>query len=128
MYMVTVTYIYAVLLFILGIVGYFASGRASITALIPAFFGIVLFVLGLLGRGEKTRRWVIGAAIVLAIVGFFATVSGLYDLTAMLDNGQVARPGAVISRSVMSVLSLAYLGVAIGSALSSRRESLRDIH
>ena len=51
-----ITIIYAVLLILIGFIGYLGSGMVSITALIPAFFGVVVLVIGLLGLSEKRRK------------------------------------------------------------------------
>ena len=45
--MASVTIGLAVLLLLLGVGGYFGSGRVSKTALIPAFFGVPILALGL---------------------------------------------------------------------------------
>jgi len=44
--MPSVTIALGVVLIILGLAGYFLTGAVSVTALIPAFFGLVLAVAG----------------------------------------------------------------------------------
>ena len=62
---------------LLGAVSYVATGRTSMTALIPAFFGIVLVALAWVGRNESARRHVMHAAMVVALVGIAGTASRL---------------------------------------------------
>lgn len=62
----------------LGTVGYFATGRSSVTALIPAFFGVIvtgLSAVGLASAGLATGiNYAIGA---LSAVGMVATHKAL---------------------------------------------------
>ena len=44
-----ITVVFSVLYIALGLAGYFLTGAVHTTALIPAFIGVVLLVLGLLG-------------------------------------------------------------------------------
>ena len=45
------------ILVVLGVVAYVATGAASVTALIPAFVGLLLVICGLIaGRGERARK------------------------------------------------------------------------
>ena len=46
----------AAILIALGLLGYFAGGRASMTALIPAFFGIPLLFSSLLARKAQPTK------------------------------------------------------------------------
>ena len=44
--------IFGILLILLGLVGYTTTGRTSPTALIPAGFGLLILVCGLVGVGR----------------------------------------------------------------------------
>ena len=120
------TIVYAILLIVLGLAGYIGSGFASWTALIPAILGTPILALGLLSRNRKKRKYATAGAAVLALFGLLGTVSGLYDLGTVLSGGQVARPAAVIGRSVMAVLSIVYLGIIVRTLFSSPGPSLMD--
>ncbi|GAB4320030.1 MAG: hypothetical protein Kow0074_10040 [Candidatus Zixiibacteriota bacterium] len=104
----TLTILYSVLLGLLGVIGYLITGRQSITALIPTFFGLaVLLVMFIVGRlaGPPTMRWTF---IVLCAIGFAATLSGLPKIFQLLGGGEVARPAAAISQTIMAVISLVF--------------------
>ena len=45
-----------VALIVLGLAGYFLTGAASFTALIPAVFGVIIALLGLVARDESKRK------------------------------------------------------------------------
>jgi hypothetical protein len=120
------TIVYAVLLILLGVIGYFASGAVSVTALIPAFFGIVILTLGILASKRIGKKHAMHAAAVLSLIGFVATVGGSDEMVELLTGGDVARPGAVISRSLMSILSLAYFIVSVLSFVIARANRADD--
>ena len=66
------------LLTLIGAVGYIyalTTEKASFTALIPAFFGIVLFILGLVANAkENIRKHLMHAAVLIALVGFIGAL------------------------------------------------------
>ena len=105
--MFLISFPYGVSLIVLGLGGYLLTGAQSVTALIPAFFGLIVALLALWERradGRLPGRLLILVAL-LATAGSF---SGLLDLPAVFD-GTAARPAASVSRSVMVALSLTYL-------------------
>lgn len=102
------TAVYAAALVLLGLVGYFVTGMQSITALIPAFFAIVVVAvkLPMLKRSRpSTTLWTLVA---FAIVGIIATAGGVPKAFAFLLGQETARPAAVVSQSLMAFMSLAY--------------------
>jgi len=116
-----ITIYYAGLLILLGLIGYFGFGRASVTALIPAFFGVVVLIVGLAGRKENMRKHAMHAASVLGFMGFVSTASGLDGLYTLLTGGAVARPAAAVSRSIMALLSLGFFIVCLKSFVDARK-------
>jgi hypothetical protein len=110
-----------VILMVLGGGGYVASGMASPTALIPAFFGLVISGLGYYGRHEQTRKTAMHLAMGVALVGLLGSARGLMGLPALLSGGDVERPVAVISQSVMAVVLIWYLFMGIQSFRAARR-------
>ena len=101
-----VVWTYAISLILLGVIGYFVTGLQSVTALIPSFFGIVvLLILLVLGRITKPKitLWIL---IVFSIIGFIATVKGIPKVFELLQGVDIERPAAVISQSIMAVLSI----------------------
>ena len=120
--MATTTIGFGVVLIVLGLGGYFGSDRVSPTALIPAAFGLLLVVFGALARDDKRRKMAMHIAVTVGLLGFIGTVSGLYELPTLLSGGAVARPGAVISKSIMAVLMAIYVGMCVKSFIDARRK------
>lgn len=108
-------------LVVMGVGGYVASGAASVTALIPAFFGILLAALGGLARRESLRRPTMHAAALVGLLGFLGSVSAIPDLLRLAAGGEVVRPMAVIVRSLMAVLTGVYVALGGKSFLDARR-------
>lgn len=110
-----------VALILLGLIGYFATGAVSVTALIPAFFGIVLALLGWLARDDKRRKLVMHIAVVVGLLGFAGSVSGIPKLIRMLGGAEIARPAAAVSQSVMAALTGVFIVLCVKSFIDARR-------
>ena len=119
--MVRITTVFALFLITLGVGGYFLSGAASVTALIPAFFGAFFLVFGLIARREAFRKHAMHAAAVLAALSLFGTFRGLSQLPALIAGETVARPFTVVVQGIMALATIGYLCLAIQSFLASRR-------
>lgn len=116
-----VTIVFAILLIVLGLIGYFATGRTSVTALIPAFLGIVMLTLGLLGGKESLRKHTMHAAAALGLLGLIGAARGLPAFFSLLGGAQVARPAAAVSQAIMVLLMLVYVGLGVKSFIDARR-------
>jgi len=117
--MASTTIALGVALIVLGLAGYVLTGMASVTALIPAFFGIVIALAGLVARDERKRKHAMHAAVAIALIGFLGSIRGLLQIGGVFD-GTAARPAAVISQSIMAVLTFGYVVLAIRSFASAR--------
>ena len=118
--MPTTSILCGILLVIIGAVGYVIGvmdAKASITALIPAFFGIVLAGLGFVAQAkEGLRKHLMHAALVVALLGFIATAGRLISKLSELT----ASP-AVIAQASMAVVCLAFVLLGIRSFAAARR-------
>ena len=114
--MASTTILFGLLLTILGVAGYFLSGAASPTALIPAFFGIVLLILGFVGRSEHLRKHAMHAAAAVALIGFIGAV-------ASLMRGPMEARSAIanFSQIAMALLTAIFIGLAVKSFRDARR-------
>ena len=119
--MATTTIGFGIVLIVLGLGGYFGTDRVSLTALIPAAFGLLLVIFGALARDEKRRKLAMHIAVTVGLLGFLGTVSGLVKLPTLLSGGEVARPAAVIAQSIMAVLMAIYVAMCVKSFIDARR-------
>lgn len=120
---ITLAFGIALILLGLGAYGYALSTESpSITALIPAFVGLPIALLG--GAGMKwpgKRAAFIHAAVLLAFIGLAGSARGLMGLPDLITQpDEVERPVAVVVQSVMALLSLVYLVLAVRSFIAAR--------
>ncbi len=110
-----------VLLILIGILGYVngvMSDRASYTALIPAIFGALLLLLGVIAqRKENLRKHLMHAAVVVALLGFIATAGRLIPRL-----GELTFSGAEIAQISMAAVCLLFVVLAVKSFVGARRK------
>ena len=116
-----ITIAIAVLMILLGISGYFGTGQASPTALIPSFFGVAMLILGLLALRDRLRKHAIYAIAAFSFLGFLGTARGLVNYFFMLGGGEVERPAAVPFQAAMAVLCAILIGLSIWFFVRARR-------
>jgi hypothetical protein len=107
-------------LIVLGVASYGLTGGASPTALIPAAFGLLLVVAGVLARNERMRMHAMHGAVLIALLGFLGSVRGVMGLGTVLD-GTAARPAAIVAQTIMAVLTMIYVVLAVRSFIAARR-------
>lgn len=118
--MATITILLGCVLILLGLAGYLLTGGASVTALIPAAFGIVLAIAGLAARDERRRKHAMHAAVLIALLGLLGTIRGLRGIDDLIA-GSAERPAAVISQTIMAILCGFYVILGINSFVTARR-------
>jgi len=112
---------FGVVLILLGLGGYVLSGGVSITALIPAFFGLPILILGVVAQRGHLQRFSLYGVLVLAVLGFLGSIRGSIKLFSLMDGGDVARPLAVLVQSVMAITCLVYIALWIKAFIDERR-------
>lgn len=118
--MANISVIFGAALVLLGLVGYVSTEAKSPTALIPAAIGIVLVIMGLFARNPRLRMHAMHGAAVAGLLGFAGSAGGLPSLARMLAGETVNRPAAVIARSIMAVLCLAFVALTVRSFVVAR--------
>lgn len=109
-----------VALIVLGLAGYGLTGAASLTALIPAAFGVLFVLAGLLARDDRKRMHAMHAAVVIALLGFLGSLRGLLGIGKVLD-GTAVRPAAIVAQTIMALLTLGYIVIAVRSFIQARK-------
>ncbi len=118
--MVTATRIVGGVLVATGVIGYVASGADSVTALIPAFVGIVLLLLGLLAARPNLRRHALHGVVLVAVLAALATIPNTLKLPVLLA-GDAERPLAVVSSAVTFVGCVFLTVLGVRSFVAARR-------
>jgi hypothetical protein len=115
-----ITVIFSLVYIALGLVGYLLTGGVHMTALIPAFIGVILLVLGLLGRKKNLRAHVMHAALLIGLMALLGTARSLLKLPAAFD-GTAERPEAIFAQAATAVLSVVYLALGVRFFIAARR-------
>lgn len=119
--MAKVTIGFGLALAALGVGGYLATGQASLTALIPLAFGLLLLICGVLARREPLRRHAMHAAAVLGLLGFLGPLRVLPQMLALLGGDAVPHRAAVLDQLVMMIVCGVFLALCIRSFVAARR-------
>jgi hypothetical protein len=115
---------FGIALIVLGVLGYLLTlgGGSSITALIPALFGLALGALGLVAQQkEDWRKHAMHAAAVVGVLGILGTLRVIPNVIALLTGGTVATLSGTIAQVVMLVLCVVFVGLCVRSFIDARR-------
>ena len=112
---------FGISLLALGIGAYLASGRSSLTALIPGAFGTALVALGFIAKRPSAAKHAMHAAAVISVLGFFGSVDGIVGLAQMVAGATVERPLAVAAKGVMAVDLATFLWLCVRSFRQARQ-------
>ena len=108
-------------LIVLGAAMYAVSGQASLTALIPVPFGVVLVVLGAVAARLASPKHPMHAAAAVALLGILGSIGGVPDAVRLLLGGEIENPLAAVAKTVMAADLTAFLAFAIQSFRQARR-------
>ena len=111
--MYRVTILFGILLGITGIVGFYLTGAKHLTALIPAFIGIPLFVCGIIAAKEAMRMMAMHIAILIGLIGFIGAAATLFKADQEM--------AAIVSKSITSVLCVTFVGLCVRSFIQARK-------
>jgi hypothetical protein len=101
-------------LVVVGVGAYVLSDFASVTALIPAFFGVLIAILGVVGYRRTNRRRLAAYGIgLLAVLGVLGSTRGVPDILALLTGETVESTVAVVSQGTMIVICLVLLAAVV---------------
>ena len=112
---------FGLVLIVLGVIGYVATGASSPTALIPSALGALLALTGAIARNPAKRKHAMHAAAVIGLLGFLGAARGLAKIGAVLSGEPVDRPAAIVAQSVMAVLCLVFVILCVRSFINARR-------
>lgn len=122
--MAKVTLVFAVLLAILGLVGFYGTGATHHTALIPLWWGIALGICGFLAisPSERRRKIFMHIAVTIGLLGFIgAVVVAIQGYGAARSAGVEPDRIALTAKLVMAGLMLIYVNLCIRSFIQARR-------
>jgi len=118
--------LYALLMIVLGVTGYavgvfqlFGTTKASGTALIPAFFGVVFLGLGLASVAKPSlNKHLMHAA---AALGLLAIVAPVGRLVPLAIKGTLEASFGTFSLVLMMLFSAGFVGLCVKSFIDTRK-------
>jgi uncharacterized membrane protein (UPF0136 family) len=122
--MAKVTIVFAILLIVLGLVGFFGTGSQHYTALIPAGFGVLMGIFGVLAMSpdEGRRKLFMHINVTLGLIGFFGSaIRAVNSYGHARSNGIDPDFKAIGAQAVMAVLLLVYVAMCVKSFIDVRR-------
>jgi hypothetical protein len=122
--MAKVTLIFAVLSISLGLVGFFGTGGAHYTALIPTWFGLALGFFGLLAMSPDAgrRKVYMHINVTIGLLGFLGGAgSALSGYLHATSRGLVPEPTALAAKATLAALMLVYVLLCVRSFIAARR-------
>lgn len=119
--MAKVTIVFGVILAVLGAGFYFATGSVHPTSLIPAGFGLVLILSGVLANTEDSGRRMLWMhiAVTVGLLGFLMTA--FMTVKALVTAGPLRRPEATLEQGIMAVICLIFVALCVKSFIAARR-------
>ena len=114
-----------VLLILIGISGYLfsiADEHTSLTALIPAAFGLLLVIFGFAARAnENLRKHLMHAAVVVALLGFLIPT---WRIVSKIGSINVSL--AVMSQVSMALVCLLFVILGVRSFIQARQNRVEQ--
>jgi hypothetical protein len=110
------------LLAVIGIAGFMATGRTHVTALIPFALGDVLVCMGALTLIRPAwRKHTMHVAATVALLGGLGSIGGIIKLGRWLAGTAPEHPTAVLAQAGTAVVCAIFLVFAVRSFIAARR-------
>lgn len=121
--MAKLTIVFGVLLILVGVAGFVATGSAHPTALIPAGAGLLFILFGVMANSEnpKKRMLWMHIAVTVALLLFLGTIPADIDVIRMSRGTEFPHPIAVLEKAGMSFLCLLFVAFCVRSFIAARR-------
>ena len=124
--MAKLTIALGVLLILIAIAGFVATGSSHPTALIPGAIGLFFTVFGALASSEDTKKRMLWMhiAVTVALVLFLGTIKSDIDVIRLSHGVDLPHPIAIEEKAAMSLLCLLFVLLCVRSFIAARRARL----
>jgi hypothetical protein len=117
---------FGIVLVALGVGFFLATGQEHPTALIPAGFGTILALLGVIALKDSLRKHAMHLAAMVGLIGFLVPAVMAVPKVPALLAGEAARPAAVVEQLIMAALGLVFVLSCVRSFIVARRNRARQ--
>ena len=119
--MAKLTIVFGVVLTLVSVGFWIATGRVETAALHPAGLGVLLALCGWLANTENAKRRMLWMhiAVTLGLVGFLIT--GIRAVIQVVKGTTAVNPAAFAERVVVALICLVFVALCVRSFISARR-------
>ncbi len=124
--MAKLTMVFGVLLVLVAIAGFVATGSTHPTALIPGGVGLLFVLFGALANTDnpKKRMLWMHISVTIALLMFLGTTPADINVYQLAHGTSFPHPIAIEEKAAMSLLCLIYVLLCVRSFVSARRNRL----
>lgn len=117
---------FGILLVLLGIIGFVATGSAHPTALIPSGIGLFFVLFGVMANTQDSKKRMLWMhiSVTVALLAFLGTIPADIDTIRLSRGAYFAHPAAIEEKGALSLLCLIYVLFCVRSFISARRARL----
>ncbi len=121
--MAKLTMVFGVLLILVAVAGFVATGSTHPTALIPGGLGLLFVLFGVLANSPdaKKRMLWMHVAVTVALLLFLGSVKADWQVYRLAHGVEFPHPVAVEERAAMSLLCLIFVLLCVRSFVAARR-------
>ncbi len=119
---------FGILLIVLGIFGYVATGSAHPTALIPVGIGLLFVLFGVMATTENSKRRMLWmhVSVTVALLVFLGMIPAMYHVI-QFSRGAYLSPDAAVAaedKAALGLFSLIYVLFCVRSFINARRSRI----
>ncbi len=122
--MARLTIVFGILLVLVGVIGFVATGSSHPTSLIPAGVGLLFVLFGSLANTSdpKKRMLWMHIAVTVALLMFLGTIPADIGVFRLAHGVDVPHPIAVEEKAATSLLCLIFVLFCVQSFIAARRQ------
>lgn len=116
---------FGIILVLLAVIGFVATGSSHPTALIPAAMGLLFVLFGSLANTTDSRKRMLWMhiAVTVGLLGFLSMIPADIAAFHLANGAPYPYPAAVIEKAAMSLLCLLYVLFCVRSFINARVKS-----
>ncbi len=117
---------FGILLIILGVFGYIATGSTHPTALIPVWMGILFVLFGVMANSSDSKKRMLWMhiSVTVALLVFLGMIPACIDVIRLSRGVAFPHPAAVEEKAALGLFSLIYVLFCVRSFINARRSRL----
>lgn len=122
-----VTIGFGILLIAIAVIGFVATGNQYPTALIPAGFGLLFVLFGVLANSPEAKKRMLWMhiSVTVALLLFLSLIKSDFQVFQLAkDANALPHPAAIVEKAAASFLSLLYVLFCVRSFIAARRARL----